>query len=298
MYAWRFLGDMKLVIVTGMSGAGKSTSLKMLEDMGYFCVDNLPVPLISRFALLADNPNGELSKVAIGIDIRTGLSDIEQALNQLSDMGVRYEIIFLDSTQDVLIKRFKETRRSHPYAGSERIKEGIKREREELSFIKSKATYIIDTSHMLTRELKSQLDQIFSKNKSFSNMFITVLSFGFKYGIPSDADLVFDVRFLPNPYYIEELKPLTGNDKEVQEYVCGFKETDEFLCKLYDMITFLVPNYVIEGKNQLVVAIGCTGGKHRSVTLANRLYERLSKDDTYGIKIYHRDISKDSLRGK
>lgn len=289
---------MKFVIVTGMSGAGKNTAIKMLEDLGYFCVDNLPVPLIPRFAEFADNPNAELSKVVIGIDIRTGIGKIAETFDELHAKGVSYDILYLDASDDVLIKRFKETRRAHPYALNGRVEEGIKKERKELSYLKEQATYILDTSQMLTRELKAEIDQIFSKNKTFSNIYVTVLSFGFKYGIPSDADLVFDVRFLPNPYYIDDLKAKTGNDREVQDYVCSFKEASVFLDKLEDMLLFLLPNYVLEGKNQLVIAIGCTGGKHRSVTLANKLFERLSTKEQYGIKIEHRDIGKDSLRGK
>ncbi|MCR4746339.1 MAG: RNase adapter RapZ [Lachnospiraceae bacterium] len=287
---------MKLVIVTGMSGAGKSTSLKMLEDLGYYCVDNLPVMLISKFAELAFAPNSELSKVAVGIDVRTGLDNINLALNALSEQGNAYDILFLDAEDDVLVKRFKETRRAHPLTAHGRIEEGISRERGMLKWLKQHATCIIDTSHMLTRELKTEIGDIYSKNKNYGNLFITVLSFGYKYGIPNDADLVFDVRFLPNPYYIDELKMHTGNDKEVQDYVLQFSEAGTFLDKLEDMIRFLIPNYVIEGKNQLVIAIGCTGGKHRSVTLANKLYERLEKNANYGIKIEHRDIYKDSLR--
>ncbi len=287
---------MKLVIVTGMSGAGKSTALKMLEDLGYFCVDNLPVKLITKFAELAYAPNSELQKVAIGIDVRTGLTNVNDALEELSTNGYSYDILYLDSEDDVLIKRFKETRRAHPLTAHGRVEDGIKKERNILSYMKEHATCIIDTSHMLTRELKAQIGDIYSKNKDYANLFITVLSFGYKYGIPSDADLVFDVRFLPNPYYIEELKAHTGNEKEVQDYVLQFKEAGMFLDKLEDMVRFLIPNYVIEGKNQLVIAIGCTGGKHRSVTLANKLYERLEKNAKYGIKIEHRDIYKDSLR--
>ncbi len=287
---------MNLVIVTGMSGAGKSTSLKMLEDLGYFCVDNLPVPLIEKFAELAGTPNSELSKIAVGIDVRTGLSAVQNTLEILSQRGIPFEILYLEASDDVLIKRFKETRRSHPLVANGRVEDGIGAERGQLKYLKKHATYIIDTSRMLTRELKAELDNIFSKNKNYANLFITVLSFGYKYGIPNDADLVFDVRFLPNPYYIDELKYHTGNDREVQDYVMGFPEAGIFLDKLEDMLTFLIPNYVIEGKNQLVIAIGCTGGKHRSVTLANRIYERLEKKDSLGIKIEHRDVEKDSIR--
>ncbi len=287
---------MKFVVVTGMSGAGKSTALKMLEDLGYFCVDNLPVPLIEKFAELSAGPGSELEKVAIGIDVRTGLKQVEPALENLKEQGFEFQILYMDADDDVLVKRFKETRRSHPLVANGRVEDGIDKERNILTYLKKNATYIIDTSHMLTRELKSEVNDIFSKNKDYGNLFITVLSFGYKYGIPNDADLVFDVRFLPNPYYIDELKPKSGNDKEVQDYVMGFREAGEFLDKLEDMLMFLIPNYVIEGKNQLVIAIGCTGGKHRSVTLANRIYERLAAREKYGVKIEHRDIEKDSLR--
>lgn len=287
---------MKFVIVTGMSGAGKSTSLKMLEDLGYFCVDNLPVPLIGKFAELAYEPNSELQKVAVGIDVRTGLSKVEPALNEMKDAGYAFEILFLDCEDDVLVKRFKETRRAHPLVSDGRVEDGIVKERKLLKYLKKNASFIIDSSHLLTRELKNEIDDIFSKNKNYGNLFITVLSFGYKYGIPNDADLVFDVRFLPNPYYIDELKLKSGEDSEVQEYVMGFKEAGIFLDKLQDMLEFLVPNYVIEGKNQLVIGIGCTGGKHRSVTLANRLYEKLKDKGGYGIRIEHRDIYKDALR--
>ena len=287
---------MKFVIVTGMSGAGKSTSLKMLEDLGYFCVDNLPVPLIVKFAELSYEPNSELTKVAVGIDARKGLSRVESAFNELKSAGYSYEILFLDCDDDVLIKRFKETRRAHPLVGDGRVEEGIRKERELLKYLKKNASYIIDSSHLLTRELKSEIDDIFAKNKGYGNLFITILSFGYKYGIPSDADLVFDVRFLPNPYYIDELKQKSGESAEVQDFVMSFKDDNVFLDKLDDLIQFLIPNYVIEGKNQLVIAIGCTGGKHRSVTLAGRLYERLSEKGGYGIRLEHRDVYKDSLR--
>ena len=195
------------------------------------------------------------------------------------------------ASDEVLIKRYKESRRAHPLAPEGRVEDGIRKEREILKDIKSKSDYVIDTSRLLTRELKQELIRIFQENKHYNSLMISVTSFGFKYGIPSDADLVFDVRFLPNPYYIDELKHQTGNDKPVQDYVKSFPQTKEFMDKLVDMITFLIPNYVKEGKNQLVIAIGCTGGRHRSVTLANELYERLKDKGDYGIKLYHRDIS-------
>lgn len=291
---------MRLVIVTGMSGAGRATALKILEDAGYFCVDNLPVPFVDKFAELTASGNSEITKVAIGLDVRSGkaLGQLEQILEHMALKEISYEILFLDASDDVLVKRYKETRRIHPLAESVRIEQGIVLERERLVFLKKHADYIIDTSKLLVRELKQELDKIFIQNREFKNLMITVLSFGFKYGIPSDADLVFDVRFLPNPYYYEELRKLTGNDKEIQDFVMGYDMAHVFLDKLDDMIRFLVPNYVLEGKNQLVVAIGCTGGKHRSVTLSNKLYERLSDQNDYGVKLEHRDIGKDAARGK
>lgn len=285
---------MRFVIVTGMSGAGKSSALKMLEDAGYFCVDNLPIPLIPKFAEIGVQEPSMMNKVALGIDIRSGedLPALLPVLNNLEQNGICYEILFLDCTDAVLVKRFKETRRSHPLTKSGRVEAGIASERRKLEFLKKRATYIIDTSQLLTRELKAEIGKIFVKNENYQSFFVTVLSFGFKYGIPADADLVFDVRFLPNPYYIEELKPKTGNDKDVSDYVLKFEEAGIFLEKLLDMVTFLIPNYMNEGKNQLVIAIGCTGGKHRSVTLANALYKKLLGHE-YGVKVEHRDIEKD-----
>ena len=289
---------MRFVIVTGMSGAGKSTALKMLEDVGYFCVDNLPVPLIPKMADLLRVPGTEINKAALGVDIRSGQNfrELEKVLDELDITGLRYEILFLESSDNVLVKRYKETRRFHPLSGSDsRVDQGIQREREQLKFLKKRADYLIDTSHMLTRELKAELNKIFVQNKEYKNLYISVMSFGFKYGIPADADLVFDVRFLPNPYYIDQLRPKTGNDPEVRDYVMSSKTAVTFLEKLTDMVEFLIPNYIQEGKTQLVIAVGCTGGKHRSVTLANALYQALSKHENYGIRIEHRDIGKDAV---
>lgn len=289
---------MRFVIVTGMSGAGKSTALKMLEDMGYFCVDNLPVPLIPKLAELLTVSGSEVQKAALGVDIRSGQSfgELERMLEELDAMSMKYEILYLESSDNVLVKRYKETRRFHPLSGSSgRVDEGIKRERERLGFLKKRADYLVDTSHMLTRELRQELNKIFVENKEFKNLYITVLSFGFKYGIPSDADLVFDVRFLPNPYYVDELRPMSGNDPEVRDYVMSNEKAGEFLDKLTDLLEFLIPNYIIEGKTQLVIGIGCTGGKHRSVTLANALFARISQAESYGIRIEHRDIGKDAI---
>ncbi|MEG0961975.1 MAG: RNase adapter RapZ [Lachnospiraceae bacterium] len=289
---------MKFLILTGMSGAGKSTALKIMEDIGYFCVDNLPIALIDKFAELADLPNSELQKVAVGIDIRSGqsLEELQDVLDRLHKKGKLFEIMYLDSTDAVLVKRYKETRRTHPLSGGERIDKGIAEERRRMEFLKRQADYILDTSNMLTRELKGELSKIFVQNQVYKNLFITIVSFGFKYGIPADADLVFDVRFLPNPYYVDGLRVKTGNDKEIQDFVLQYPEAGTFLDKLEDMVKFLIPNYIVEGKTQLVIGIGCTGGKHRSVTLANELYLRIKNQKEFGIKIEHRDIQKDALR--
>lgn len=291
---------MRFVILTGMSGAGKSTALKMMEDIGYFCVDNLPIPLLEKFSQMTETENAGLDKVAVGVDIRSGqsLEELSSILSRMKVGGMNFEILFLDAEDSVLVRRYKETRRSHPLAGGERVDKGIALERKRVEFLRRQADFIIDTSQLLTRELKGELEKIFVEDKDYRSLFITVLSFGFKYGIPADSDLVFDVRFLPNPYYLAELRPKTGNDREIQEFVLKFPEAHEFLDKLQDMVTFLIPHYIAEGKNQLIISIGCTGGKHRSVTLANELFLRLKGQNEYGIKIEHRDMGKDALRGK
>lgn len=308
---------MRFVILTGISGAGKSTALKMMEDMGYYCVDNLPIPLVERFIELSDFASTELQKAAVGIDIRNGqnLDEMRDVLGRLLAEGKKCEILFLDADDSVLVKRYKETRRSHPLANGERVDKGIEKERKRIQFLKENADYIIDTSHLLTRELKIELEKIFVNYMDYKSLFVTVLSFGFKYGIPADSDLVFDVRFLPNPFYVEGLRTKSGNDKEIQDYVLQFPEAHEFLDKLEGMVRFLIPHYITEGKSQLVIGIGCTGGKHRSVTLANELYKRLTNEEAcgkdaaagqesghpapdYDLKIEHRDIEKDALRGK
>lgn len=291
---------MQILFLTGMSGAGKSTALKMLEDMGFFCMDNLPVALIEKFVELANQEGNQFQQVAISVDIRSGsrLGDLQSILEKMKDNNKKPQILFLDAADDVLVKRYKETRRNHPLAGNSRIDVGLAKEREAIQFLREQADYIIDTSKLLTRELKAALDEIFVQGSEFHNLYVTVLSFGFKYGIPTDSDIVFDVRFLPNPYYDLELRPKTGNDVEIQDFVFSKPQAGEFLDKLENMLRFLIPNYVDEGKNQLVVSIGCTGGKHRSVTMANALYERLRKNATYGLKVEHRDITKDSMRGK
>ena len=290
---------MRFVIVTGMSGAGKSSVLKFLEDINFFCVDNLPPALIPKFAELCYEQEGEIERVAIGVDIRGGklFNDLFHVLFALEEKGYQYEIIFLDASDSTLIKRYKETRRSHPLSKKGSIEDGIHQEREMLEEVKSRATYILDTTNVLTRELKAQINRIFVENQQFESLVVTVCSFGFKYGIPVDSDLVFDVRFLPNPFYIQELKEMTGNDKSVSDYVMDFQESKDFLNKLVEMVEFLLPLYVKEGKTSLVISIGCTGGKHRSVTLANALYNALDKDK-HTLLLKHNDIEKDSRHKK
>jgi RNase adapter protein RapZ len=288
---------MRFVIVTGMSGAGKSTALKILEDVGYFCVDNLPIPLLVKFAEMFMGQESDVDKVALGIDIRgkTAFGQLEEDLDILTEKKVPYEILFLDARGDALLKRYKETRRTHPLAVDGRLDLAIAEERRRLEFLKIRASYIIDTSNLLTRELNQELKKIFVEGKQYKNLYVTVLSFGFKYGIPQDADLVFDVRFLPNPYYIEELKAHTGCEAAVRDYVLNNEKATEFMEKLQGLIDFLLPNYILEGKNRLVIAMGCTGGRHRSVALAEALFQSLKDREDYGVRIEHRDIEKDRV---
>ena len=286
---------MRLVIVTGISGAGKVTALKIFEDNGYYCVDNLPIDLIESFADILFGQTNEKNKVAIGVDIRSGknLEKMSEVLKNMKAKEQNYEILFLDCNNNTLIKRFKETRRSHPMGDRDSVENEINGERAKLEFLREQADYIIDTSNLLVKELRGEIEKIFVLNRDYRNLFVTIMSFGFKHGVPADCDLVFDVRFLPNPYYVPELKHKTGNQKEVQDYVLNSPVSHEFLDKLVDMIKFLIPNYIEEGKNQLVIGIGCTGGHHRSVTIANELYNQLnSSDASYGIRLSHRDIDR------
>lgn len=286
---------MRLVIVTGISGAGKVTALKIFEDNGYYCVDNLPIDLIESFADILFGQTNEKNKVAIGVDIRSGknLEKMSEVLKNMKAKEQNYEILFLDCNNNTLIKRFKETRRSHPMGDRDSVENEINEERAKLEFLREQADYIIDTSNLLVKELRGEIEKIFVLNRDYRNLFVTIMSFGFKHGVPADCDLVFDVRFLPNPYYVPELKHKTGNQKEVQDYVLNSPVSHEFLDKLVGMIKFLIPNYIEEGKNQLVIGIGCTGGHHRSVTIANELYNQLnSSDASYGIRLSHRDIDR------
>lgn len=286
---------MRFVVITGVSGAGKSQVIKYLEDLGFFCVDNLPPALIPKFAEICYQSGGKMDKIALIIDIRGGelLNDLFPGLTALKEAGFSYEILFLEASDDVLIKRFKETRRAHPLAPEGRIIKGIKEERKILQTIKDKANHIIDTSNLSTRQLKEEIANLFVQGKAFEGMIINIISFGFKYGIPIDCDLVFDVRFIPNPYYIQSMRKLTGKHETVKEFVLNSVETIEFLEKIGDMLEFLIPNYIKEGKSQLVIGIGCTGGKHRSVAIGDEIFKTL-KDKQHRVVIDHRDIDKDN----
>ena len=291
---------MKLVILSGMSGAGKTIALKQLEDMGFYCADNLPISLLPQFAALLLKSGEHYDKVALGIDIRSGgeLPKLRDILAEWDQSGFQYEILFLDASDQVLLKRFKETRRSHPLNPDGRIEDGIRQERENLSWLRERSKYILDTSKLLTRELKKQLARIYAEKSGYRNLFVTVLSFGFKYGIPEDADLIFDVRFLPNPFYLEDLRKKSGLDAPVRDYVMQGTDGNAFLQKLDDLIDFLIPRYIQEGKNQLVIGIGCTGGKHRSVTIAEALHRHLETIPDLGLKIEHRDLEREDFREK
>ncbi len=287
--------SLDLVLLSGMSGAGKSTALKMLEDMGYFCVDNIPIPLIDKFITLSmDGEEGRIGKIALSVDIRSGkmLPELQSVLDEIQRAGIACKILFLEADTPALVKRYKETRRNHPLAGKDRLEAGIAKERAQLEFLKDRADYIIDTSHVLPKKLRTELEKIFVQKEDFRSLMVTVLSFGFKYGIPSDADLVFDVRFLPNPYYVPELRPKTGLDQEIRDFVLGYPVSEEFLNRLLELLRFLIPNYIEEGKSHLVIAVGCTGGRHRSVTFAEELYRRLNSSGEYGLYVEHRDIDR------
>ena len=281
---------MKFVIVTGLSGSGKSEAMRALEDMGFYCVDNLPPALITKFAELCYQPNSSIDKVALGIDIRGRkfFETLYESLAYLEKENYQYEILYLDCSDDVLLKRYKMTRRNHPLSKNIQIPEGIKMERKILEPLREKASCIIDTTNMKPKDLKEEIGKIYSIGENNPKLTISVVSFGFKHGIQYDCDLVFDVRFLPNPYYIEDLRPKTGDDKEVRDYVMNSKISEEFYAKLTDMIQFLVPQYIEEGKQHLVIGIGCTGGRHRSVTISNLIYDDLVNRG-YRVVKKHRD---------
>ena len=290
---------MKIVIVTGMSGAGKTTVLKILENAGFHCVDNLPPALIGSFAELCLKPDAGINQVALGIDIRGGtmFADLFRGLDALGEMGLEYSILFLDSANDTLLNRYKETRHTHPLAKDGQVSVAIAKERALLENVRRKASYIIDTSELLPRQLKEKVHNLFSENAVFNRFAVNIISFGFKNGTPSEADLVFDVRFLPNPFYDPALKQLSGLDAAVRDYVMHHEISIRFTESLVNMLNMLIPHYISEGKNQLIVGIGCTGGRHRSVTLAVELHHRLSQLEQ-AAEVVHRDISRDEyLKG-
>lgn len=290
---------MRFVIVTGLSGAGKTQASRNLEDLGYFCIDNLPPTLIPKFAETCRQTDGKIEKAALVMDIRGGkfFDAIFESLKYLKDNEYKYEILFLDASDEVLVKRFKESRRSHPLAQDGRVINGIETERNKLRELKDRADIIIDTSKLEIKDLRERIIENYGDAKQIEReIAITVLSFGFKYGIPVDSDLVFDVRFLPNPFYIPELKRFSGQEKPVSDYVLSHDETKGFIEKLDDMLKFLIPNYEREGKRQLIISIGCTGGRHRSVAIANSIYETLAAEGRK-VTIEHRDINEDINRG-
>ena len=280
---------MRLVIVTGISGAGKVTALKIFEDNGYYCVDNLPIDLIESFADILFGQTNEKNKVAIGVDIRSGknLEKMSEVLKNMKAKEQNYEILFLDCNNNTLIKRFKETRRSHPMGDRDSVENEINEERAKLEFLREQADYIIDTSNLLVKELRGEIEKIFVLNRDYRNLFVTIMSFGFKHGVPADCDLVFDVRFLPNPYYIEELREQTGDDAPVYDYVMSFDQTKEFIRHLKSFLDYVFIQYKNEKKNHLTVGIGCTGGHHRSVSVTNWLYSHYR--DQYHCYKSHRD---------
>ena len=287
---------MKIIIVTGMSGSGKTVALKMFEDFGYYCVDNLPVELVSNFVELTIDSERGMKGVALGIDIRSGLEGLDGVIDELKHKKINMEILFLEADEEALIKRYKETRRNHPLAADGRLIDGIHLERQRLAFLRAKADRIMDTGRMLTKELKQELRAIYVDGKSFNNLFVTVLSFGYMYGIPDDPDLLFDVRFLPNPFYDPDLRLKTGEEHGVADYVFSNGDAEVFLDKLDDMIKFLIPRYIDEGKSALVIGIGCTGGQHRSVAIAAALKRRLDTVEGIGVRLEHRDMGKNISR--
>ena len=288
---------MRIVIVTGMSGAGKTVALKIFEDASFHCVDNLPPSFISQFITLCMEQDMGINQIALGIDIRGGkmFNDLSHSLQNLNELGIDHSILFLDSSNDVLLKRYKESRHIHPLAQNDLISVAITKERALVEDVREKATHIIDTSHILPRHLKDKILELFTNQTNTSRLLINVISFGFKYGIPKECDMVFDVRFLPNPFYIEELKAMSGLDEPVRDFVMNHDVSNRFLESLLGMLHFLIPHYVSEGKSQLIVGIGCTGGRHRSVALTEELQRTLTVQEYYAVA-FHNDIDKDQSR--
>ena len=289
---------MRFIVITGISGAGKSLVANYLEDAGFYCIDNLPPLLIPKIAEICSQSYRKMDKIALVIDIRGGelLNDLFPALDALKKDGYTYEILFMEASDNVVIKRYKESRRSHPLDHEGSLKKAIAEERRVLEKIKDHANYVIDTSNLTPKQLKEAITGIIVNSEEFGGLIINIISFGFKYGIPIECDLVFDVRFIPNPYYIESMKKHTGKHEDVRNYVLGMPETKEFNEKLNALLDFLIPNYVKEGKSQLVIGIGCTGGRHRSVVIADELMKTLT-EKKHRVVIEHRDIDKDGRSG-
>ncbi|MBQ7809662.1 MAG: RNase adapter RapZ [Clostridia bacterium] len=286
---------MEFIIITGLSGAGKSNALHALEDIGYYCVDNIPPMLLSTLYTLCETSNdSRMQKVAVVVDIRGGevFDNLFAQLKTFDEAGKRYKILFLDAKSDILLIRYKETRRKHPLSDGISVStdDAVKLERELLKPVKAHADFVIDTSYMAIKQLKERVTTLFAENAGDS-LIVTCMSFGFKYGIPLEADLLFDVRCLPNPYYVKELKHLTGLDESVREYVLKFDETQQYIERLLSLLDYSVPLYRAEGKSELVIAVGCTGGKHRSVTLARLLNSHFIENGQKST-IHHRDIWK------
>ncbi|MDD4431040.1 MAG: RNase adapter RapZ [Bacteroidales bacterium] len=287
------MSDSRILIITGMSGAGKTQVMRTLEDLNYFCVDNLPPALMPKFAELCMQTEGKVNRIAFVIDIRGGefFEEMVGVLDEMQLNGTKYELLFLDASDEVLIRRYKETRRRHPLASEGSLSQVIAKERERVGNVRAKATHILDTTNTSTSDLRAKIIALYGSGDSFSRMSVVIQSFGFKHGIPLDCDMMFDVRFLPNPFYVPELKPQTGNDTEVISYIWNHQITREFTKKLEEMVLFLLPEYEKEGKSQFTIAIGCTGGNHRSVFIANKLCDFLRVND-YKSQVVHRDLRK------
>jgi UPF0042 nucleotide-binding protein len=286
---------LQFVIITGLSGAGKSQAIDSFEDAGYFCVDNLPPELVPTLVDLFRREGSKVDRVAIVSDVRGGeyFGRLEQLLDELHERGVEHTVIFLEASNEALVRRFKETRRRHPAADGGSVVDGIRRERRLLAPLRERATLVVDTSDISIHELKARLNKDIIQHSRRTNIVFAVVSFGYKYGIPIDADLLFDVRFLPNPHYDLRLRPLTGLDDEVRDFVMGSPDTTEYLERLLALLDFLFPHYAAEGKAHLTIGVGCTGGRHRSVAIAQLIGDRYEKQGYYTV-VRHRDVARDA----
>ncbi len=291
--------DLQLIVITGLSGAGRTQAMQSLEDQGFFCVDNLPPAFIVKFAELCARSQGKISKAAIVCDLRGGafFDSLSEALQDLETEGFRYEILFLEASDETLVRRYKESRRRHPLSPQGRILDGIQAERQQLEELRGKAHTIIDTSNLSAQALRRQVTELFGKQQGPGQMPVSVITFGFKYGVPLDADLVMDVRFLPNPYYVQDLRPLTGEHPLVRDYVFNNPIAQEFMQRYLALLEYILPRYLSEGKTHLVLGVGCTGGQHRSVAIGERLVEFL-KEQGYSVSVKHRDAERNQKGGQ